>query len=111
MDYYKIGKRIRRFRKACGLSQEQLAEKVGISPTHMSHIETANTKLSLTVLLNIAKALDVQTDDLLLYAPRGQSTVLKELAEVLDGCTATQSRIIADISKAVKTSLDKHIDE
>ncbi len=40
MDYYKIGQRIRKFRKAYNLSQEQLAEKVGISTTHMSHVET-----------------------------------------------------------------------
>ena len=38
LNYYEIGQRIRRYRKACGLSQEQLAEKVAISPTHMSHI-------------------------------------------------------------------------
>ena len=53
MDYYAIGQRIRKFRKACGLSQEELAEKVGISTTHMSHIETGNTKLSLQVLVDI----------------------------------------------------------
>lgn len=39
MKYYEIGQRIRRYRKACGLSQEALAEKAGISATHMSHIE------------------------------------------------------------------------
>ena len=47
MNYYEIGQRIRKFRKAYNLSQEQLAEMVGISTTHMSHIETGNTKLSL----------------------------------------------------------------
>ena len=57
MDYYAIGQRIRKFRKACGLSQEELAEKVGISTTHMSHIETGNTKLSLQVLVDIAQIL------------------------------------------------------
>lgn len=65
MKYYEIGQRIRRYRKACGLSQEALAEKAGISATHMSHIETGNTKLSLPVLVNIAEALSVQTDALL----------------------------------------------
>ena len=49
MDYYKIGQRIRKYRKARQLSQEQLAEQIGISTTHMSHIETGNTKLSLPV--------------------------------------------------------------
>ena len=45
MDYYKIGQKIRKYRKAHGFSQEQLAEQIGISVTHMSHIETGNTKL------------------------------------------------------------------
>ena len=31
MDYYAIGQRIRKIRKAQGLSQEQLAERVQIS--------------------------------------------------------------------------------
>jgi len=57
MDYYKIGQKIRKYRKLNGLSQEELAEKVGISVTHMSHIETANTKLSLQVLVDISKGL------------------------------------------------------
>ena len=70
MKYYEIGQRIRRYRKACGLSQEALAEKAGISATHMSHIETGNTKLSLPVLVNIAEALSVQTDALLYDTPR-----------------------------------------
>ena len=38
MDYYKIGQRVRAFRRAQDLSQEALAERVGISVTHMSHI-------------------------------------------------------------------------
>ena len=33
MDYYAIGQRIRKYRKAKGLSQEQLAEMVDISTT------------------------------------------------------------------------------
>ena len=46
MDYYAIGQRIRKIRKAHKLSQETLSERIGISVTHMSHIETGNTKLS-----------------------------------------------------------------
>lgn len=57
MDYYEIGQKIRKFRRAQGLSQEQLAEQTGISVTHMSHIETGNTKLSLHVFVGLAKAL------------------------------------------------------
>ena len=55
MDYYAIGQRIRKFRKAQNLSQEALAEQANISTTHMSHIETGNTKLSLTDIVRAAK--------------------------------------------------------
>ena len=65
MDYYAIGQRIRKIRKAHKLSQEDLSEQVGISVTHMSHIETGNTKLSLPVLVDLAAVLHVRTDDLL----------------------------------------------
>ena len=54
MDYYAIGQRIRKARKARGLSQEELAAMTGISTTHMSHIETGNTKLSLPVMVDLA---------------------------------------------------------
>ena len=107
MKYYEIGRRIRRYRKACGLSQEALAEKVGISATHMSHIETGNTKLSLPVLVNIAEALSVQTDALLYDTPRFSKTVASE--QLLDSCTTKQLYVIIDILEALKVSLDKHV--
>ena len=72
MNYYEIGQRIRKFRKAQGLSQERLAELVDISTTHMSHIETGNTKLSLPVLVDIAQVLHASTDELLFAVPETQ---------------------------------------
>lgn len=110
MDYYKIGQKIRKIRKAHGLSQEELAEKVGISTTHMSHIETGNTKLSLPVFVDIAGALEVRTDDLLDNpATATTSTSLDEIATVLERCSAQQAKVIADVVKATKRSIDKHL--
>lgn len=108
MDYYKIGQKIRKIRKAHGLSQEELAEKVNISTTHMSHIETGNTKLSLPVFVDIAAALEVRTDDLLDTAATTTSTSLDEIAAVLERCTAQEAKVIADVVKAAKLSMDKH---
>lgn len=110
MDYYEIGQKIRKIRKARGLSQEQLAEKVGISATHMSHIETANTKLSLPVFVEIAEALEVQTDALLYDEPRDSvSSSIDEIATILEGCDAKQARIIAEIVKTTKQSFDTYL--
>ena len=109
MDYYKIGQRIRKFRKAYRLSQEQLAEKVGISTTHMSHIETGNTKLSLPLFVKLANVLSIQTDELLHDTPQQNKTAIKgELEEILDSCSMQDIQIIEDVVKAVKVSLDKY---
>ena len=110
MDYYAIGQRIRKIRKARGLSQENLAEKIGISTTHMSHIETAHTKMSLSTFIELASALEVRTDELLYdNRPEDRSTSIAYITELLDGCTIQQVRIIEDIVKATKESLNKNI--
>lgn len=109
VNYYEIGQRIRKIRKANNLSQEQLAEKVGISITHMSHIETGNTKLSLPVFVAIAGALSVQTDELLYDAPTiNKSAVKQEISDLIDSCSTTDSYILLDILKASLTALHKH---
>lgn len=109
MNYYEIGQRIRKFRKAYNLSQEQLAEKIGISVTHMSHIETGNTKLSLPVFVDIADALSVRTDDLLYDMPQiNKAVISQEISEILDSCSMRDMYILNDIIKTVKISLDKY---
>ena len=110
MDYYKIGQKIRKIRKAHGLSQEELAERVDISTTHMSHIETGNTKLSLPVLVDIAAALEVRTDDLLNDDSAATTgTALDEIATVLERCTASEAKVITDIVRVTKLSMDKYL--
>lgn len=109
MNYYEIGQRIRKFRKAYNFSQEQLAEKVGISTTHMSHIETGNTKLSLPVFANIANALSVQTDELLYDVPQINKTIIKhELTEIIDSCSQQDMYILLDVLKTLKSALQKY---
>ena len=109
MDYYKIGQQIRKLRKAHGFSQEELAEKVDISVTHMSHIETGNTKLSLPVFLDIAQVLEVSTDELLGESGyESSSKALSEIAAVLECCSAKEAKVIVEIVKSAKMSMDKY---
>lgn len=110
LDYYEIGQRIRKYRKASGLSQEELAERVEISTTHMSHIETGNTKLSLPVFVDIAMALEIHTDELLFDTPKSlRSTNIEDILNVLNSCDTSQLRILSDIVRATKISLDKNM--
>ena len=102
MKYFDIGQRIRRYRKACGLSQEARAQKVGISVTHMSHIETGNTKLSLPVLAKIAEDLSVGTDALRSDAPKPDKAKLSaEVQEILDSFEIDELRVAVEVLRAL----------
>lgn len=59
--YKKLGLNISFYRKLRGLSQEKLAERVDISRTHMSRIETADCAVSLDVVFALADTLGVDT--------------------------------------------------
>ena len=100
MNYYEIGQRIRRYRREKGMSQEQLAERVNISVTHMSHIETGNTKLSLPVLVDVADVLQVGADDLL--TDRVQTADSEYILKLVSGCTPQQMDFICELIKMVK---------
>ena len=109
VDYFSIGQRIRARRRECLLSQEELAEKIGISTTHMSHIETANTKLSLQVLVDIAKALSVSTDELLFGRSSDQEAIAKQIFSLLSPLTETEQHIVLDLVQAASLSLRKYL--
>ena len=68
-DFLKnVGFRIQFFRKKNGLSQNELAEKCGLSYSTISHIEsTASYPMSMLSLHRIAKALDVEPFQLLKF--------------------------------------------
>lgn len=58
-EYKRLGLNIAYYRKAKGLSQIQLSDKINVSRTHMSRIENNDCAVSLDVIFSIAKALEV----------------------------------------------------
>ena len=61
MEKYKyLGLNIAYYRKEKGLSQSDLAEKINISRTHMSRIETADCAVSLDVVFDICDVLEIK---------------------------------------------------
>jgi transcriptional regulator with XRE-family HTH domain len=59
--YKEIGRRIAFYRKQRGLSQEQLADRIGISKSYLSKIEAPSAEkfCSLMILFDIAAGLGV----------------------------------------------------
>jgi transcriptional regulator with XRE-family HTH domain len=106
IDYLDIGRRIRAERNKQKISQEQLAEMVGVGTTHISHIETGNTKMSIMVFIAIINALNVSSDELLCNHINKMKHIFKnELADVINDCSDEETRIITDTAKVLKLSL------
>ena len=74
LNYESLAKRIKGIRKERGLTQEQLADKAGLSWNFIAKIETDNATISLQTLVSIANILDVSIDYLLL----NDDTMIKE---------------------------------
>lgn len=69
--YRDLGYAISYYRKRKGLTQEQLAERIGVSRQHMGAIEAPNMvrAISLDVLFNVAAVLEIEPYVLLKFSP------------------------------------------
>lgn len=61
---YRLGRKIQKIRKEKGLTQEKLAEKVGVSTTWIGYIETGYRRPNLKMIYKIARALDANVKDI-----------------------------------------------
>ena len=107
-DYVAIGKRIRNARKSLGLSQEKVCELTDLSPSHMSHIESGKTKVSLPSLILIANALETTVDALL-----HDNVIItadaydKDFKDLLSDCTLRERQCIYVAATHLKEALKK----
>ncbi|ATF13600.1 XRE family transcriptional regulator [Brevibacillus brevis X23] len=69
-----IGKMIREIRKAQGLSQEQLAEKVGTKHTDIGKLERGERNVTLKTLEKVASSLEIEVYKLFEYDIQEKST-------------------------------------
>lgn len=69
-EYADMGDRLRAARQARGLSLRGLAERLGISPSLISQVETGRARPSVSTLYSIASELGISLDELLFMDAR-----------------------------------------
>ena len=108
LDYKAIGKRVKTARLRANLTQEALAEKAGMSITHMSNIETGNSKLSLPMIVSLSNALSVSVDEFLCDSVLHSKEVFsREVQQLLEDCDEYEVRMLTDLLKASKDVIRK----
>ncbi len=63
-DLKKFGKRLKELRLEKGITQEQLAENLGLSANYIGMIERAERSTSLLKVFKLAKVLEVKMSEL-----------------------------------------------
>ncbi|MBQ8537493.1 MAG: helix-turn-helix transcriptional regulator [Clostridia bacterium] len=65
MNYESLGERIRRLRHSMNITQDALAERLGISASFLGHLERGSRKASLDTLVALCNYLNVSPEYLL----------------------------------------------
>ena len=77
------------------LTQEQLAELIQITPTHLKHIESEHRKPSIEVLFALAETLHFSLDALFITdGPKEHSRRKNELQLLIDTCSDNELDVL-----------------
>ena len=107
--YQEMGNRIADFRKAQGLTQQQLAESLGISQQTMAHYEGGRLRVAVAMLPPLAHALAVTFDELMgkpvhkknAMSKRGPAPILQQQIEQISKLPRSKQKFVIDMLDTV----------
>lgn len=101
VDYSLLGKRIREERLRLHLTQEKLAEDIGISTAYLGQIERGERSVTLDKLIPLANRLGVTVDFLLTdyIVSVNEDISLDRLKQLLQGKTAAEKELAVNMVK------------
>ena len=91
-----FGKNIKRRRKNLGIPQYELAERLDISPNHLSSLETGKTKPSFDLLCKLCVEINVPPDYLMLGSMHSNN-VPQNIVDKLKLCSSDTLYTVSDI--------------
>lgn len=103
-----IGRKIQELRKAQGLTQEQLAEKVNISPHYLSALERGVYNIKLDLLVDTLNTLNCSADEVFQDVVNSSSKVkASQLSEKLKTLPLTEQRKILEVVDTMVSNSNK----
>lgn len=105
--YKQLGQRIAQFRKAKGLTQVQLAERLKIAQQTMAHYEGGNLRIAVSLLKNLAYELDVSVEELVYEAApaakgkRGPTSVLQSKVDQISQLPRAKQKFVIEMLDTV----------
>lgn len=97
------GRRIKVVRQRSGLTQDQLAEKVDLSPKYISGIERGVENPTMDILIRLSKVLGVELYDFFLFGESEESekALRKGMEKMLREADQKQLQLCFDVMRKV----------
>ena len=79
-----IGVVIKKYRKEAGMTQEEMANRLGVTTPAVNKWENSNSKPDIELLAPIARLLDISLDTLLSFHENLSDTEIEEIIRKMD---------------------------
>lgn len=99
-----VGARIQQARKEAGMNQNQFAEELDISVSHLSAIETGHSNFGVDIFMRITEVLKVSADSLLRTdIPTVSAIYGAEIASILADSSPTEADAMITVLRQMKS--------
>ena len=102
MDVFlNLAKSIKNSRLAKGITQEEFAEMLNVSSTHIKHLESGHRKPSVDILFSICKITDISIDSIVLGEKLFSQEIDQQLFSSIQLCSEEEKSLILKLIEAV----------
>ena len=99
--YVSVGAEIKERRKELGITQEDMAERIGKSPIHLRYLETGSRQSMLHVYVDIARELQCTVNDLLQGCYSKRTLTMSSIQKMLSAATEHELLLIHDLTRLI----------
>jgi len=110
VEHEKIGNQLSKIRKARGLTQKQLADKIGVSRSTIADYEHGKNRIFDVMILRIAIALNVTPNDILCFDKENKIDLnpslrlMKRIQKIIELPLPQQKALLKTLDLALKTA-------
>lgn len=105
-DYQVIAKNIKYLREKRGYTQEQLAEAVGLSASHLSKVESGKRRIGMKAYLSILHILGAGEEDFISIATgKTMQNDFKQYQDIMKDCNEVEKRFLLDTLENLKLNM------
>jgi transcriptional regulator with XRE-family HTH domain len=103
-----LGARLAQARKERGMTQHQLAERLGVAQQTLAHYEVGRVRIAASTLPVLAEIFDLSLDELLIGQPaartsgkRGPTSRLQQQLDALSQLPKAKQRVVSEVLDAM----------